>query len=49
MNFLVSILWIAIGVALMALSRPYLRTGPRVVGAIIGAFGAVSLCAGMFL
>jgi hypothetical protein len=49
LNFLANILWMAIGVTLLALSRSYLHTGPRIVGAIIGAFGAVSLIAGVFL
>jgi hypothetical protein len=49
MNFLANMLWIAVGVVFIALSRSYLRTGPRPVGIVIGAIGAVSLGAGLFL
>jgi hypothetical protein len=49
MEFLVSILWIALGLAFLGLARSYLRTGPRAVGIVVGVMGAPSLASGVLL
>jgi hypothetical protein len=49
MNFFVNVLWIALGLAFLSLSRSDLRTGPRAVGLIVGVIGAGALAAGVLL
>lgn len=47
MEFLVSVLWIGLGLAFLRLARSYLRTGPQTVGIAVGVVGAAALGAGL--
>ncbi len=47
MHFLVSVLWIAIGTALLGFARSYWRTGNRITAAIVGALGMAATLTGI--